>query len=151
MAQAKTLDGTKLGILLGDGGNPETFTQDCLANTGDRGIEFSSDTNDVIVPDCANPSDPAWKEVMKDGFQAQITGSGVLHTTTSKDWFAWFNSDTAKNCRVELIGVAAADGGGYWEGAFKITSYSVSGSRGDKVQVDFTLVSDGPVTWTDAV
>jgi len=150
MAQAKTLSGVKLGILVGDGGSPETFSSDCLANTGDRGIGFTSDTNDVIVPDCTNPNDPAWKQVMKDGFKAEITGSGVLPTDKNKEWFNWFNSDTGKNCRVEFTGVAGADGGGYWEGQFKLTSYNVSGSRGDLVQVEFTLESNSAITWTDA-
>ena len=148
MAPVSTMSGTKLVVQLGDGGGPEVFAADCMINT-ERGIAFSSDTNDFIVPDCDNPDDPAWKEVVKDGLSASITGSGLLHTVNTEAWFDWFKGSATKNCRV-LVNVLAAAGGGYWAGAFHLTSFEVTGTRGDKAQVSVTMVSSGAVTWTDA-
>lgn len=148
MAQVKTLNGTKLLVQIGDGGGTEVFAEDCLINA-ERGISFASDTNEVIVPDCAAPDDPAWKEITKDGLSASITGGGLLHTTSTEAWWDWFEGDIAKNCRVN-IDTSVADGGGYWQGAFKLTAFELTGARNDKIQVSVTLASNGLIIWEDA-
>jgi predicted secreted protein len=138
MAQAATIKGTQLLIKVGDAASPEVFTHPCLIN-GERGIQFQSEANEVIIPDCSSPDDPAWKQVTKDGFSAQISGAGVLDTASIDDFDTWFRADTAKNVRVYVAEV------GYWEGAFKLTEWGITGARGDKAQVSLTLVSDGVV------
>lgn len=149
MSQVKYMNGTKLLIQIGNGATPsEVFAHDCLINT-DRGIAFSADENRQVIPDCDNPDDPAWSVLNKDGLQAQITGSGMLHTTSLEAWFDWFNSDDAKNIRV-VIDVPAGAGGGYWEMAAKLTGFEVSGSRNEKATISVTIGSDGPVAWVDA-
>lgn len=151
MAPVKHLAAAQLLIQIGDGADPETFAHDCLINT-ERGIAFTSDSNQTIIPDCTNPLDPAWKDVQKDGLAAQITGAGMLHTPSIKTWFNWFNSDDAKNIRILLNGVSLANGGGHWAGAFKLTAFEVTGPGGrkEKSTVSVTLVSDGAITWVDA-
>jgi predicted secreted protein len=149
MAAVKTLNGEKLLVQIGDGASPsETFTHDCLINT-ERGIAFSADTQEFVVPDCLAPEDPAWKEVTKDGLSASINGAGMLHTSSVETWFNWFKSSDTKNVRVK-VDVAGADGGGYWQGAFHLTSFEITGNRKEKSTVSVTLMSNGPVTWTDA-
>jgi predicted secreted protein len=149
MAPVKKIAGENLLVQIGDGGGPETFTHDCLINT-ERGIQFQSDSNQEVIPDCNNPSDPGWKTLNKDGLTATITGAGMLHTPSVETWFNWFNSDDAKNCRVLLNGVLLANGGGYWAGAFKLTNFEITGPRKQSSTVSVTLVSDGAVTWHDA-
>jgi predicted secreted protein len=148
MAAVNSMRGTKLLVQMGDGASPETFAQDCLIN-GARGISFQADTNEDIVPDCDNPDDPAWKEVTKDGLSATVSGAGILHTDSVEDWWTWFNSDDARNARVN-INVGAAAGGGYWAGAFKLTAMEVTGERNAKSTVSVTLMSTGALTWTAA-
>lgn len=148
MAAVKTLNGEKLLVQIGDGASPETFTHDCLINT-ERGIAFSADTQEFIVPDCAAPEDPAWKVIEKDGLSASISGAGMLHTSSVETWFDWFKDADTKNVRVK-IDVAGADGGGYWEGAFHLTGMEITGTRKEKSTVSVTLASSGALTWTDA-
>jgi hypothetical protein len=149
MTAVPRVTGSKLLVKIGDGASPEVFTADCLINTS-RGIQFQSDTNEFIMPDCYNPDDPAWKSVTKDGLSATISGAGMLYTASVADWYEWFAGDDAKNIQFTL-NVPLASGGGYWAGAFKLTSFEVT-SDGNKEQstCTVTLVSDGPVTWTDA-
>jgi predicted secreted protein len=146
--EMKTLNGEKLLIQIGDGANPETFAHDCLVNT-ERGIVFTADTQDFTVPNCLSPSDPAWKEVIKDGLSAAVNGAGMVHTSSIETFFNWLKSPDAKNCRVK-VDVAGADGGGYWQGAFHLTSFEVTGTRKQKSTNTIALVSSGEVTWTDA-
>lgn len=148
MAAVKTLNGEKLLVQIGDGATPETFAVDCLINT-ERGISFSADTQEFVVPDCLAPDDPAWKEVTKDGLSASVNGAGMLHTSSVETWFNWFKSSDTKNLRVK-VDVAGADGGGYWQGAFHLTAFEVTGNRKEKSTVSVTLMSSGEVTWTDA-
>lgn len=148
MAAIKTMVGTKLLIQIGDGASPtETFAHDCLINA-ERGIQFSSDTSDEVVPDCDDPSAPAWKEIFKDGLQIQVSGGGKLHTTSLETWFNWFNSDTEKNVRIKFD-VTGANGGGYIAVPMKLTAMTVNGSRNANSTVDLTLSSHGVATWTD--
>lgn len=145
----KKIKGRSLLVKIGDGSSPETFTHDCLINTT-RGIQFSSETTRSMVPFCDAPDDPSWQDIEVDGLSASISGAGTLHTASAETWFNWFKSGLAKNIRVEYSGVLAADGGGYWQGAFKLTGWNQSGDRRENVTSDVTLESHGEVTWTDA-
>jgi len=150
MATVKAMNGTSLLVQIGDGATPtEAFAHDCLINT-ERGIQFQSETNRQVIPDCDAPDSAAWSVVNKDSFSATITGSGMLHTPSIKDWADWFASDDAKNVRVLLNGVTLVNGGGHWAGSFKLTGWEVTGTRNEKATVSVTLESDGVVTWVDA-
>lgn len=149
MAKAKGLDGSALLIKVGDGADPEVFSHPCLINTS-RGIEFPTETNQQQLPDCDNPLLMAWQGTRKTAIGCQVSGSGVLHTPNVETFFNWVSSPNTKNVRVELSGVSGANGGGYWAGAFHLTQFSVTGSRGEYCECSITLVADGEVTWTDA-
>lgn len=150
MAPVKAMNGTSLLVQIGDGATPtEVFSHDCLINT-ERGIQFQSETNRQVIPDCAVPDGIAWSVVNKDSLSATITGSGMLHTASVPDWAEWFDGDSGKNVRVLLNGVTAANGGGHWAGSFKLTGWEVTGARNEKATVSVTLESDGPVTWVAA-
>lgn len=149
MAAVPRVTGSKLLVKIGDGASPEVFTADCLINTS-RGIQFQSDTNEFVMPDCDNPDDPAWKSVTKDGLSATISGAGMLYTASVSDWFDWYKGDIGKNIQFAL-NVPLASGGGYWEGSFKLTNFEVTSDGGkEQSTCNVTLVSDGVVTWTDA-
>lgn len=136
MAKPTTLRGTQLLIKIGDGNSPEVFAHPCLINT-DRGIQFQSQGNDITVPDCASPDDPAWLEHVKDGLSATVTGSGVLNVTDVSTFDTWFRSGDAKNVQIWL-GTT-----GSWEGAFHLTEWQITGTRANKAECSITLRSDG--------
>ena len=150
MAGPETLNGVALLVQIGDGEVSEVFAADCLINA-ERGIQFTTETNEVIVPDCTTPTDPAWKDTFKDGLSASISGSGLLHTTNAYSlWYAWLISADPTNVRVNLSGKITAEGGGYWEGAFHLTSFSISGERNGYSTAEISMVSHGALTWTAA-
>lgn len=148
MTALPRVTGSKLLVQIVDSNSPDVFTHDCLINT-QRGIQFASETNEVIMPDCDNPDDPAWKSVTKDGLSVTITGAGMLYAASVETWWDWFKADTAKAVRFNL-NLTGAEGGGYWAGSFKLTQFEVS-ADGNKetATANVTLVSDGAVTWTD--
>ena len=141
MAPPATLKGTQLYIKVGDGASPEVFSHPCLINA-ERGIVFRSNTSDIVVPDCANPDDPAWRELVKDALSVGITGAGILDNVlaTIQAYTTWMKSDTSKNIQVWLGTL------GYWSGAFKLTEWNITGERSNKITSTLTLESDGEVS-----
>lgn len=140
MAAPTTKDGVELYIKVGNGASPEVFTHPCTINAA-RGIEFTASTNEVIVPDCANPADPAWVQVVKDGLKATINGEGILDATLANIqlYDTWFTSKEGKNVQVWIAAI------GKWVGEFKLTQWAVTGERNDKIQASITLESDGSI------
>lgn len=136
MTAVSKLRGTQLYIKIGDAATPEVFSHPCLINTK-RGIKFTSSANKVITPDCDNPDDPAWVEVIKDALSASIDGAGKLDnkaaTITAYD--AWFRSKDTKNVQVWLGTL------GYWQGAFQLTDWEITGDRGDNCDASIKLES----------
>lgn len=144
MAAVKHARGVKLLLKVGDGADPEVFAQFCSINA-ERGITFTSTTNDVDIPDCDDPDMLAWIAREKQNLSVTINGAGTLNTPDVQDFFDWFKSPEPKNCQL-VVDVPSVDGGIIWTGAFHLTEFSITGNRGEKMQAAVTLNSDGPVT-----
>lgn len=147
MAKPTTFSASKLYISMGDGADPEVFTAPCGLTS--RGIAFSKETNDITVPDCDSPDDPAWTERGVRTLSAEVSGSGILAAEALPTWWGAYASTESFNVRVGL-NAPAADNGGYWAGRMHLTAFGVTGDLGDKVQVSATLINDGELTWVDA-
>lgn len=146
MAKPKTYSFSKMIVLLGDGAATEAFTAVCALTT--KGVEFSSDTADVTVPDCANPDLPSWTERVVRGKSATVAGNGVMDFGTHTQFYTWFDSGVSKSVQVKLD-APLADKGGTYAGKFLLTGYNVTGNEDDaKISHTMTMQSDGPVTWT---
>ncbi|MDF1625668.1 MAG: phage tail tube protein [Parvibaculaceae bacterium] len=147
MAQPKTMTGNKMTIALGDGATAEEFNAFCGINA--KTVNFQTNTNEDFVYDCDDTDSPPWRELTKSGRFVSITGSGQLDTSVLARYQEAYDSDEAVNAQV-ILDVLAANGGGYWEGAFMFTQFNITGNNGEKVQVEISLESDGAVTWVDA-
>jgi predicted secreted protein len=141
MAQPTVLPGTKLWILIGDGGSPEVFDQPCGLTT--RGISFTASTNTTLIPDCDDPEAPAWEAKDVNGLSAQVSGNGVMAVESFDVWNTWFQSALLRNCQVTLDHPEL----GHWQGLFILTTLTYGGERGQKVTVDVTLDNSGAVPW----
>lgn len=148
MASVQTMQGERLLVKIETASGSGVFAHDCLINM-DRSFNLDSDVNEVIIPDCDDPSLPGWKQRFKDGLSGDVSGAGQMHTPSVKAWNTWFGTDTSKNVRIELNGVSGANGGGYWAGAMKLKSFRVTGPRKNVTEVAVELVSHGALTWVD--
>lgn len=144
MAAVDVVNGEQILIQVGDGQATEAFTHPCLINT-ERGIQFSAETTSTPVPDCADPSAPAWNVTEKSSLGCTITGSGLLDVASIEEYDAWFNSKDTKNVKAKVN----KTGGSTWTGAFHLTEFSVSGNRKEKATCSITLVSSGAVVRSD--
>lgn len=145
MAKPTTSAFSQFLIKIGDGASPEVFGAPCGLTS--KGFNQTANTQETSVPDCDDPDAPAYIERAVDTLSAEITGSGVLAKEAHDDvWQPMFDAAVSKNCRIYPFGLA----NGYYEGKFVLTAYGNAVQRGQKVNVDITLSSDGQFAWTAA-
>ncbi|MFG1276553.1 phage tail tube protein [Xanthobacter autotrophicus] len=145
MAKPTTFRGTSLLIKLGDGATPtEAFDFPCGLTT--NGLNRSGETNDVTVPDCDDPDAPAWTEREVSTMSWEASGSGILAAESVEVWDDWFSSGIAKNVQVDVGSVGT---GRRYTGRALLTSYNITGERGQKVTVEVTISGDGELVAAD--
>lgn len=146
MAQAVVASGSKVLIQLGDGASPEVFAHPCGITT--KAVNQETTVNEVDIPDCSDEDAISWIGIEPQNRQMTVTGSGVLDKTELVNYRTFFALATAKNVRVNMnLGVGT--GGGYWAGGMRLTTFNITGEKGQKIQVEITLRSDGEMAWTD--
>lgn len=146
MAKPTTYKFSELLITVGNGASPEVFGAPCgLTSKSFRGQANTADTN---VPDCDDPDAASWLERDVVSLTRDITGSGVLAAEFLETWDDWFVSADTKNCKVTLSKSGGATH--VWTGAYLLSSFEITGSIGDKVQISVTLTSDGQIARVDS-
>ncbi|MGE0845840.1 MAG: hypothetical protein AB7L41_06190 [Flavobacteriaceae bacterium] len=138
MATPSTLDGQKLYIKVETSEGSGVFNHPCLINAA-RGLELTSQGNDVYIIDCDDPDAPAIREHLKTGVEASVTGEGQLDLAALPAYTAWWKADLAKSVQVWFGTI------GYIEMNMKLTAFSTPAERGDKVQCSLSLVSHGAI------
>lgn len=144
MAQPVVIAGTKLLLLVGDGASPEVFAEPCGLTT--KSFDLSASTNTTLIPDCDDPEAPAWESTDVNALSCTAAGNGVMAVESFATWNDWFLSGLGKNMQIKLDHASL----GYYSGSFKLTSFKLAGTRGNKVLVDVSIKNDGVVTWVDA-
>lgn len=132
--------GTKILILLGDGGSPEDYAHPCSINAA-RDITFEKNLNEDVGLDCDDPDAVTW--VTRDAVSKSCTveGNGKLAIQDLELFETWFNSDESRNARVIVDVVGGRQYGGRWH----CSNFRLGGDRGEKAEVSITLVNDGEI------
>lgn len=140
MAEPTTITGDQILIQVEMVAASGTYAHPCLINT-DRGVQWSSNVISELVPDCADPSAPAWNRTEVDGLSATINGSGMYDLASEEDFYDWYTSGASKSVKVKT----GTTGGSTYTGDFKLTEFGVTGARKTRATASITLVSDGPI------
>jgi len=153
MAQPTVIPGTKLLILVGSGGDspgsPDVFSEPCGLTS--KNFNLSASTNTTLIPDCTDPSLPAWEAKDVNALSAEVSGSGVMAVESFHTWMDWFMGATDRSCRIQLVSPTSSPLGlGYWLGSFLLTDLKYGGQRGQKVTLDLTLVNNGALSFVAA-
>lgn len=124
-----------------------TFVAPC--GLTERSVQFTKDLSDTMVPDCDNEDAATWVQRDPVSKSVRISGQGVMARESEDRWRTAFESDAPVNVRITKTGNLAA-GGGYWLGAFHLSSFEDGATKGSKVTKSIEMQSTGPVLWTPA-
>ena len=142
-------------IQVGDGASPEMFSAPC--GFTNKAFNETANMQETSVPDCTDPDAPAYVERAVDTLSSEINASGVLAmpaagedpdtgTSAFNVFRRFYSAAVSKNCRIYLQGVS----GGYYEGKYILSQFNKGVQKGQKINVDITLSSDGEWDWVPA-
>lgn len=149
MAQPDIIKGTYLDILLGDAAEAETFEPICGLTT--RQFTHQVNTNDVFVPDCADPEDIPTRRLNVTGEQWDLSGDGLFNLAQEEK--VRVATGQTRNYRFRVRRPAGSIvGTGYYEGPAMITNRQLGGSSGNGEfgSISLTIASDGDWVWVPA-
>ncbi|MGF7053987.1 hypothetical protein GGC47_003175 [Bosea sp. OAE752] len=143
MAQPIVLSFGKGLFFLGDGAAvDEVFQKICGFNS--MGLQIQKDTNDVTIPDCDNPDDPAWKATDVLSLSWSMNFEGVMAKEAEPLLWAATNRGVSTNVRQRLLTFGTGAGTPDLEFSGKgHVSHEITGQRGNKWEVKVTIVGDG--------
>jgi len=153
MAQPDIVKGTYIDILIGDGGvngQPETFAPVCGITT--RSFTHQVNTNDVFVPDCADPESRPARRLVPTGEQWDLAGEGLFNL--AQEALIRQATGVTRNFRFRIARPAGSTvGTGYYAGPAMITNRQLGGNSGggEFGSLSIAIASDGAWTWTPAV
>src|SRR5215831_21415951 len=153
MAAPTVITGTKLLVLIGAGGDspgsPDVFAEPCGLTT--KNFTLNASTNTTLIPDCIDPSLPAWEAKDVNALSAEVTGAGVMAVESFHTWVDWYLGATERQSRIQLVSPTSLPNSlGYFQGAFILSKLTYNGVRGQKVNIDVTLVNNGVITFVAA-
>ena len=144
MAQVNSTRGVKLVLKVLTVVSPPTYAALCTINA-ERGITFNAQTNDATIPDCADPDAIAWIVREKQSLSVDVTGGGMSDKSDVKRMWDFFEAETSTPCQIVLDDDTPANVITF-EGNFHMTSFELTGNRGERVASSLSLSSDGEVT-----
>jgi hypothetical protein len=150
MAKPTTLGFASFKVYINTANSPDTYVAPC--GFTQKALTLAADSSETLVPDCDDPTAPAWKEREVSALSAQVSGSGVMALESLDEWREWFESADVRPVRV-MFDTTLANNGGYYEGNAILSSLGFStalNQDGNKVQLQVTIDSAGEWLWHDA-
>jgi len=150
MAQPDIVKGTYVDILMGDGAEPEVFTPICGLTA--RNFTQQVNTNDVFIPDCADPEDVPIRRLVPTGKQWDLSGDGLMNLLQRDEIDAALGVTANYRFRIGRP-AGSVVGTGYYEGPAMLTNIQWGGNSGggEFASASIAIASDGEWTWTAAV
>ena len=119
MASISSKRGYQISVAIGNGADPEVFTQSALINTT-RGLTLTTNLNAAEICDATDQSLPAATQRFAQSTDSKIDGAGIMHSTDVKTWMDWWADGVAKN--IKVTGMGATLTGPYFLSSFQLTA-----------------------------
>lgn len=145
MAQATTIKGGKIRIMLSDGAEPAVYTAPC--GLTQRGLTLSKNLNDVTIPDCLDPDKVDWIGRDAASLSMSISGEGVLASESIVAWLDAGESIDSVGVKVEIEFPATTY---TYTGNMQIESLEVGANNGERATISISMQSDGEMVRTSA-
>lgn len=150
MAQPDIVKGTYLDVLIQTAvGPPAVFEPICGLVT--RSFTHQVNTNDVFVPDCADPEDRPVRRLSVTGEQWDLSGEGLFNL--AQEEVIREATGVTNNYRFRVGRPAGSIvGTGFYEGPGMITNRTLGGNTGggEFGSISLAIASDGEWVYTPA-
>ncbi|UXS49275.1 phage tail protein [Agrobacterium tumefaciens] len=138
MAQATTIKGGKIRVLLGNDADPIVYSAPC--GFTQRSITLNKGLEEVNIPDCNDPDKVDWVGRDATSLSMAISGEGVLASESVDTWLEGFESIESIPVKVEWEFPAKTI---TWTGRMHIESMEVGANNGQRATNNVSLQSDG--------
>ena len=138
MAQATTIKGGKIKVLIGNSATPIVYTSPC--GFTQRSITLNKGLEEVNIPDCEDPDKVDWVGRDATSLSMSVSGEGVLASESVETWLDAFDSIDSVPVKVEWEFPATTI---TWTGFMHIESMEVGANNGQRATNNVSLQSDG--------
>ncbi|RSC31528.1 hypothetical protein EGT36_23205 [Agrobacterium sp. FDAARGOS_525] len=138
MAQATTIKGGKIRVLLGNSATPIVYSAPC--GFTQRSITLNKGLEEVQIPDCTDPDKVDWVGRDATSLSMSISGEGVLASESVDTWLEGFDKIDSIPVKVEWEFPAKTI---TWTGKMHIESMEVGASNGQRATNNVSMQSDG--------
>jgi hypothetical protein len=138
MAQATTIKGGKIRVLLGSDADPIVYSNPC--GFTQRSITLNKGLEEVQIPDCTDPDKVDWVGRDATSLSMGVSGEGVLASESVDTWIEGFESIDSIPVKVEWEFPAKTI---TWTGRMHIESMEVGANNGQRATNNVSLQSDG--------
>lgn len=138
MAQATTIKGGKIRVLLGNSATPIVYSAPC--GFTQRSITLNKGLEEVQIPDCTDPDKVDWVGRDATSLSMSISGEGVLASESVDTWLEGFDKIDSIPVKVEWEFPAKTI---TWTGRMHIESMEVGANNGQRATNNVSLQSDG--------
>lgn len=136
--------GRALLVKIGDGADPEVFSNLCGLNS--KTLTVNNASIDVTTADCNSPGGAHWTETLAGVKNVSVSGDGFFEDSTAEARMNTVLMQADNKANFEIV---VPDFGTY-AGAFRITSAEFGGETEGGVTYSLSLESTGAVTFTAA-
>jgi hypothetical protein len=139
MAKPKTVRFGKFLIKLATIAAPTVYVAPCGFTS--KSLVLSKNLEEVNIPDCDNPDDPAWIGRDVSSLSATVSGDGILAEESVEVWLDAFNTVEPIPVQIELLltGTASVT----WTGLMHLSNLTVGAEQGGRVTISVEMQSDG--------
>lgn len=141
MAQATTIRGGKIKVLLGDSETPIVYTAPC--GFTQRSITLNKGLEEVNIPDCDDPDKVDWVGRDATSLSMTVSGEGVLASESVDAWVEAFESIDSIPVKIEWEFPTKTI---TWTGKMHIESMEIGANNGQRATNNVTMQSDGVMT-----
>lgn len=138
MAQATTIRGGKVRIMLGSGSNPIIYSAPCGFTS--RSITFTKGLEESNVPDCDDPDKIDWIGRDATSLSISVSGEGVLAYESVDTWDTAWQSLESVPSRIEIEWPEKTV---TWSGNLHIESMELGATNGTRSTLNVSMQSDG--------
>ena len=136
--------GRALLVKIGDGADPEVFSNLCGLNS--KSLSINNTSIDVTTPDCTTPGGVLWTETLNGLKNVSVSGDGFFEDSTAEARMNTIAMAADNQCNFEIL---VPDFGTY-ACAFRIALVEFGGETEGGVTYSISLESTGAVTFTAA-